>query len=107
MSDFVELDLWGPPPATADPNSQAAAESMVLSAGNLRRAVFMAVEKWGPISAQELEAHLEMPGNTLRPRLWELHRAGYIERIPEKGVTSSGRACWRYVATGTGMAALA
>ncbi len=107
MSDFTELPLWDSLPTTADPNSQAAAESMVLSAGNLRRAVFMAVEKWGPISAQELEVHLEMDGNTLRPRLWELRRAGYIERVPEKGLTSSGRACWRYVATGLGLAGLA
>jgi predicted transcriptional regulator len=106
MSDFVELDLWGPPPATADPNSQAAAESMVLSAGNLRRAVMQVIARWGPIAEWEIEAHLGMSGNTTRPRVWELHRGGLIERTPHKGLTPSGRACWMYVATAEGRRAL-
>lgn len=100
-----ELSLWEPP-STPDPVSKAAAVSVKESAGNLRRAVLMAIVNYGPISAWMLEEGLEMSGDTVRPRLWELERHGMIVKTTAKGTTPSGRACYLYVATERGRDAL-
>ena len=106
MSDYIELGLWSSLPTTADENSREAAESMVLSAGNLRRSVMQVIARWGPIAEWQVSEHLNMAGNTTRPRIYELHHAGYIERAKEKGTTPSGRSCWLYVASAVGRMAL-
>ena len=93
------MTLWDgwPPPSTPDENSQEAAESVILSAGTWRRRVAEYVAEHGPVAEWQIERGLRLAGNTTRPRVWELHRAGVIRRIEAKGTTPSGRACWRYV----------
>ena len=117
MNDDMESDLYlwdaiSTPPSTANEFSREAAESVLGSAGTLRRRVAayvrdheevygVAVEEWG------IEDGLDLHGNTVRPRLWELQRHGIIELDPEPGVTPSGRRCGRYRCTALGRKLLA
>jgi len=91
---------WWPAPSTGDENSDEAADAVMEVAGAQRRRVLdeLAVD-FG--SSQELEERLGLPGNSVRPRLWELRKAGLIERVG-KGLTPSGRSCWRYGLTAAG-----
>ena len=94
------LSLWDTmtPPTTADPMSAEAAASMVGPAKPLRLRVLEAILRREPVAEWELEEQLGMPGNTLRPRLWELTRAGLVAR-GAGGTTPAGRACYLYGTT--------
>lgn len=102
MAAVEELSVWDAPPSTSDENSQAAAASMIASAGTLRRVVLSCIGNNRGIAEWDLERRLSLPGNTVRPRVWELLKAGVIRRLDEKGVTPSGRACYLYVITDEG-----
>ena len=91
------MSLWNTPPTTSDENSKAAAASMIMRAGTIRRMVAKKIAETGPVAAWELEQMLNMSGNTIRPRIWELYHRHVIYRAEEKGVTPSGRACWKYM----------
>lgn len=99
-------DGWATP-SSPDENSMAAASSVLGSAGSLRRQVAAAIAESGPYAEWELEVLLHRSGNTIRPRVVELHQAGVIARVEEKGTTPSGRSCWLYAITGTGRRLLA
>ena len=91
--------MFDPPPSTADENSQAAALSMVGPVGSIRRRVAEYIDRYGPVGTWEIERDAHMKHETISARVWELYRAGVIDRHPAKGTTPSGRSCWRYVVT--------
>jgi predicted transcriptional regulator len=79
--------------------SEAAAESMEGKSPGLRERVFRVVQGAGSygMTADEIEEFSFISGNTVRPRLVELRRAG---RIQHSGVrqTRSGRRAYVWVA---------
>jgi hypothetical protein len=91
------VGFTGSVPAAPDPRSREAAEGIAPVAGSLRARVLALIVARGVMSEQEVEQALGLPGNTVRPRLWELERDGAIRKA-DKGTTASGRACWRYAA---------
>ena len=95
-------DAIGAPLSTSDPNSREAAESMLGAVGTIRHQVAAYIANHGPISERQLEDALDYDGNTIRPRIVELSRAGIIARCEETGVTPSGRKCYLHVATEMG-----
>jgi hypothetical protein len=102
----AQLTIWDSvsvPPSHSDPNSRAAAESMIGAAGSIRRAVAARIACLGPLAEHELEAATGWSGNTIRPRIVELSRAGIIRRLEETGVTPSGRKCALYLCTDLGL----
>ena len=102
------LSLWDlriTPPTTADPMSRAAAASIAAISGSVRRSVAEYVGAHGPIAEYAIEYGLELRGNTVRPRLWELVGLGLVE-TQGRGVTPAGRSCHLYVLTASGRAAL-
>jgi hypothetical protein len=62
------------PPSAAVDTSEAAALKVQVIAGTLRAIVLGAIRSRGSRGAteRELEHLLALPGNTIRPRLWEL-----------------------------------
>ena len=106
MTDPTIWDNWAPP-TTDNEWSREAAESVLGSAGTLRRYVAATIENLGPLTERGVEVVLNLSGNTVRPRLWELQRHGIIELDKEPGVTPSGRKCGRYRITALGRKLLA
>ena len=96
--------IWdfGTPPSTKDENSKAAADSMLGRVGSIRQIVAHRIMVAGPISEEWLEHDLGYSGNTIRPRIVELARAGIIVKAEKKGRTRSGRECWEWLATDMG-----
>ena len=79
------------PPSIDVPTSRAAASSMSASAGNLRaRVLAYIIERDGATDAEIFE-HFGLASNTLRPRRWELVKAGLVYRTTETRKTPSGR----------------
>lgn len=99
-------DGWATP-SCADPNSAAAADSMLGAAGSIRRDVAALIAQRGPLAEWQVAARLGISRPTATPRIYELHRAGVIARLTTKGTTPSGRRCYLYVITETGRRALA
>ena len=95
-------DAISGPPSTPDPHSRAAAASIIGKAGSIRHRVAYMVMRSGPVSEEWLESALSLSGNTVRPRIVELSRAGIIERVDALATTRSGRMCWSYVVTDMG-----
>ncbi len=62
------------PPSVAIDTSEAAALAIQPKAGTLRSRVLSVIRGRGPRGAteREIEYVLRLPGNTVRPRLWEL-----------------------------------
>jgi hypothetical protein len=73
--------------------SEQAAESMKPTAGLIRGWVECWLRDRGAHGAteQEVEDALSLPGNTIRPRLWELENTGKIVKSPDKRQNRSGR----------------
>src|SRR6266550_602607 len=71
-----ESDLFGgqEPPSVAIDTSEAAALAIQPKTGTLRSQVLSVIRGRGPRGAteREIEYVLRLPGNTVRPRLWEL-----------------------------------
>ena len=84
------------PPSTGDENSNEAADAIRPSAGTMREKVWRILADEGPRAEFQLEKRLRWPGNTIRPRLWELKKQGRIVQGPEKVKTPSGRSAWLY-----------
>lgn len=106
-----ELGLWdavGTPPSTANEFSREAAESIIGHVGSIRRQVARIIANEPLIEAWRIEQRAPYhAGNTIRPRLVELQRAGIIYIDPEPGKTPSGRKCSRYRITPLGRKLLA
>lgn len=98
MSDpVVELDLF--PPYSDRDTSLAAAHAIEPHAGRLQQIVLDAIRNAGELGMcnHELEELLDLSGNTVRPRVVELRRAGLVERSEIYRKTPSGRMAiaWR------------
>jgi predicted transcriptional regulator len=89
--------IFDRPPASNDTTSREAADAIAPSANTLRGRVLQFLRIMGPNTAQCLEAELPMDGNTLRPRLRELVKAGLVCDSGERRTLSNGRKAiiWR------------
>ena len=99
MSDPTQRELFNgqPTPAVA-PFSQAttsreAAEAIEPVTARLERRVLEAVRAAGKdgLCNHELEAQLDMPGNTVRPRIWTLRKRGLVVDSGTMRLTPAGR----------------
>lgn len=81
------------PPSVRTDTSREAAESIALATPNLRARVLKFVQERGYYGAteEEIDAALEMRGNTCRPRIWELMRAGEVVDSGRRRMTLSNR----------------
>jgi ribosomal protein S19E (S16A) len=98
------VGFTSPPPSHDDENSMAAAASIESVAGRTRAQVHAFIQSAGGATEQEIERGTGIGGNTVRPRLRELEDRGLIRKAG-KGVTASGRSCWRYEAVSEARAA--
>jgi predicted ArsR family transcriptional regulator len=78
--------------------SRAAAESVKPHAATLREQVFEYIDRQSIVgaTADEIEADLELSGNTVRPRLVELRRDGRICDSGNTRKTRTGRSAVVY-----------
>ena len=87
------------PPSSGSPTSAAAADSMSSEAGRLRARVLAFLIDCGDAGATdaEIEQHFGRPGNTMRPRRWELVNAGLVYDTDETRLTPGRRKAtvWR------------
>lgn len=88
------------PPFSDDDTSLAAAESIEPQTGTIRQQVLAFVKEQGATGAtcDEVIVGLGLPGNTVRPRLWELRILGLASDWNNgKRLTRSGRKAriWR------------
>jgi hypothetical protein len=91
--DFTNIT----PPANRDPNSQAAAASIVHVAPGKRREVYLLVQQHGPIATWQLEELTGWSHETVSARVYELHNMGAIRRVGHN-LTPSGRRAHTYLA---------
>ena len=78
---------------SARTTSVAAKVAIGPVAKNLRQQVFLHLLSLWPSGAtlNEIEAALEMPGNTVRPRRIELEKKGFVKDSGLRRVTPTGR----------------
>ncbi|NLS97978.1 MAG: hypothetical protein GXX96_38060 [Planctomycetaceae bacterium] len=111
----TQLSLFDGPTATADPprkfanastTRRAAGVAIRPDAARLRARVLEFIQRQGTAGATDLEiqAGLQMSGDTQRPRRRELQQAGFIVDSGDVRSTASGRAAVVWVATGTAAA---
>lgn len=83
----------GPPKQAHSPTSTEAAESIKPVLGKLQEIVYAYLQSSESIGAtdEEMQAHLDMPANTQRPRRCELLLKGLIKDSGERRPTKSGR----------------
>ncbi len=79
------------PPSSGSATSEAAAASMSSAAGNLRTKVLAYIIERDGATDAEIAEYFGLADNTLRPRRWELVKAGLIYRTTETRTTPSGR----------------
>lgn len=88
--------------------AQAAAKAIAPHSGTLRARVLDALGAApGGLAADQIERTLSLSGNTVRPRLVELRKAGLAEQSDRTAKTRSGREARLWVITDAGRAALA
>lgn len=85
--------------------SKAAAKAIAVKTGTLRWTVLESL-RYGGLSADELERLLGLSGNTVRPRLVELRKAGFAIQTERTVPTRSGRAACIWEITESGLDAL-
>ena len=88
------------PPTTPAETRREAREAILPVAGTLRALVLAAIIAAGARGAttEELEAVTGLPGNTVRPRLDELRKAGLVQASGTTRTTRSGRRAVVWVA---------
>lgn len=102
MSDD-QLDLFGgdepyPPSSGITPETKAASDEAAAAiepdAPTLRAAVFRYIRSCGRLGAtdDEIQAALNLDGNTERPRRWELFNADHIFPVGHR-INAGGRRC--------------
>lgn len=105
IADEEQLSLLDPefkalPPFARDyETSREAALSVYETAPTLRARVWRHLRETGGATEEETEAALGLAGNTCRPRIWELRKAGMVEDSGDRRSTRSGRQAvvWRIV----------
>ena len=80
------------PPHNGTVNSKRAAERVKPSAAVARLIVFEAISNAGihGLTREEIEAVTGLPGNTVRPRVWDLMKTNAIEEGGEVRPCKSG-----------------
>lgn len=80
--------------------SEAAGAAAAKRAPAIRSTIFAFIKSRGQAgaTADEIEKHLNIPGNTVRPRLVELREDFRIERAPTTRPTRAGRQAVVWVA---------
>lgn len=86
--------------------SKAAAKAIAVKSGTLRWRVLFALSYIGAGTAEQLERNLDLSGNTVRPRLVELRKAGMVIQTEHTATTRSGRAACLWQITEAGCDAL-
>ena len=79
--------------------SREASIKIAPTTPTLRAEVLACIRQHGGCTDQEVQAYLQMPGNTQRPRRIELVRAGSVRDSGVKRRTVRGRASIVWVAT--------
>lgn len=80
-----------PPFAASSDTSFAAAVSVRATAPAQRQQVYATLVATGPLTAEELEDHLGLSGNSIRPRLVELRNQGDVIDTGQRRRTRAGR----------------
>jgi predicted ArsR family transcriptional regulator len=101
-----QLDLFSdarplPPYVRGSETSREAAESLSERALNRQQGTILAFLRdrgTEGATADEIEAHLPLIGDAIRPRLLELLAYGRVRRTTEKRPTRKGRAAFVWVA---------
>jgi predicted transcriptional regulator len=83
------LEFPFPPSVNVD-TSRVAAAAIAPAARSLRLRVLRVVAQRGGATCEEVCLLLGLDGNTVRPRLWELERAGVITKSDLRVPTRSG-----------------
>lgn len=94
----IQSDLWSaipPPHVRGSQTSAAAADEMRPHVAGQRARVLDYLREFGPASAETLSAVLDLPGDSIRPRLVELRKLKLVEEQGE-GITRKGRRCVTY-----------
>ena len=98
-NDPLPLDLFSAAPWSEPGTSRDAAYDIAPHAGTLRKRVLDAIVEAGAFGrcTHELEEALALSGDTVRPRVWELRRAGLIVDSGLRRNTPAGRKAivWR------------
>ena len=91
-------------PRNGTETSQAAARSIAPRMNPMRMTILAALLRAAPygLTAQEIEQHTGMTGNSIRPRLVEMATLTWVSRGPEVRATKSGRdaAVWHVTQAG-------
>ena len=85
------------PPFSNSTTSRDAAESIVPVSKSLRYVIWRTIVVANGCTAQGIEKHLGISGNTVRPRIRELVKAGRVYDSGETQLLPSGRKAiiWR------------
>jgi predicted ArsR family transcriptional regulator len=89
-----------------DTSKEAAAVFAPRSGKNRRRVLEMMAAVQGPVTAEFLETTTGMTGNTVRPRLCELRRDGFVRKAEGYGLTRAGNKAELHELTEKGRAAV-
>lgn len=86
-------DLFDPPPPYQrhSTTSKVAASAILPNAKTLRAAVLNYLRAYGGATDDEIQAALNMSGNTERPRRRELEQHGLVRDSGRRRLTHSGR----------------
>lgn len=94
----IQSDLWSAIPPPHVPGSQTSAEAADAirpHAEGQRERILRYLKQYGPASAETLSNVLELPGDSIRPRLVELRKLKVVAEVGE-GITRKGRRCVTY-----------
>lgn len=97
---MIQMAIDFEPPSNGVRTSDAAAESVAGVSAEMRRRVLEHIRSCGDhgCTAEEIEDALGIPGNSVRPRLWELRKVpAKIKDSERTRPTRSGRKAVVYV----------
>ena len=105
QTDLFDLLLKAPPLYPQAPGakgietSHEAAEAIQGRAATLRQAVLRSLSQTGPSTADEVADQLGESALSIRPRVAELHRMGFLADTGDRRYNASGRraAIWEVV----------
>lgn len=86
--------LFRAPPHNGTPTSVAAAMSVADKSATQRAAVYACIAAHpNGLTREEIEERMSLPGNAVRPRVWELlGNNGHPQRVRESGTTRKTKA---------------
>lgn len=87
------------------PQSHAAANALPTGKRRVQVLTVLARQGMTGATAEQMEAHANLGGSTIRPRLLELERDGFVERTSENRATRSGMLAAVYRVTPRGRSA--